>query len=158
RSRAEEADLNKSNFLAHASHELRTPLNAIIGFSEVLSAEALGPIGEPRYREYSDYILQSGQHLLGVVNNILDLSPVSSGRWRLRPDRFTLADVVEEVWRIVSPLAASRNVTLTHEIATGLPDLMTERRVVRQILLNLMTNAVKFTMAGGAVTVTAATA
>lgn len=158
RRRAEEADLNKSNFLAHAGHELRTPLNAIIGFSEVLAAEALGPLGEPRYREYSGYIHDSGQHLLGVVNNILDLAQVSAGRWQVRKDRFALDEVLDEIWRIITPLAAARSVKLERNIATGLPELVTERRVVRQILLNLASNAVKFTMAGGRAMVVAAPA
>jgi signal transduction histidine kinase len=158
RKRAEEADLNKSNFLAHAGHELRTPLNAIIGFSEVLATEALGPLGEPRYREYSGYIHDSGQHLLGVVNNILDLAQVSAGRWQLRNDRFAVADVLDEVWRAISPLAAARSVTVERNIASGLPDLITERRVIRQILLNLASNAVKFTMAGGRAMIVAAPA
>src|SRR6185369_1629698 len=133
-----------------------TPLNAIIGFSEVLATEALGPLGEPRYREYSGYIHDSGQHLLGVVNNILDLAQVSAGRWQLRKDRFGLDDVLDDIWRTLTPLAASRSVTLERNVATGLPDLVSERRVIRQILLNLGSNAVKFTMAGGHATIVAA--
>jgi signal transduction histidine kinase len=153
RVRAEQADFNKSNFLAHTSHELRTPLNAIIGFSEILLNEALGPLGEPRYKEYSSYIHNSGHHLLGVVNNILDLAQVSSGRWLLRPDRFGVAEIVDEICKQEAPLAASRHVTLKRELPESLPDFVTERRVIRQILFNLVSNAVKFTMGGGTVTV-----
>ena len=155
RKRAEEADLNKSNFLAHTSHELRTPLNAIIGFAEIITKEALGPLGEKRYQEYSGYIHQSGEQLLGVVNNILDLAQATSGRWELRRDRFAFVEVLDDVWRIIAPLAAARSVTLIRQVAPDLPDLVTERRVVRQILLNLLNNAVKFTLAGGRVQISA---
>jgi len=156
RKRAEQADLNKSNFLAHTSHELRTPLNAIIGFAEIITSEALGPLGEKRYQEYSSYIHQSGEQLLGVVNNILDLAQATSGRWELRRDRFAFVEVLDDVWRVIAPLAAARSVMLTRDIAADLPDMVTERRVVRQILLNLLNNAVKFTLAGGSVRIAAA--
>src|SRR5258708_26698466 len=108
RARAEEADSNKSNFLAHTSHELRTPLNAIIGFAEIITQEALGPLGEKRYREYGSYIQQSRQQLLGVGNNILDLAQATSGRWVLRHDRFAAASVLDDIWRRNAPPPPAR--------------------------------------------------
>jgi signal transduction histidine kinase len=157
RRQAEEADRNKSLFLAHTSHELRTPLNAIIGFSEVLAKEVFGPL-EERYREYSRDIHHSGQHLLAVVDNILDLAKVSAGRWQITRDRFTLDEVLDDVGRLAAPDAAMRDVELKRDIPEDLPDLYTDRRVLRQVLLNLVGNGIKFTEAGGVVAVVASVA
>ena len=151
---AEEADRNKSLFLAHTSHELRTPLNAIIGFSEVLAKEVFGPL-EKRYREYSLDIHHSGQHLLAVVDNILDLAKVSAGRWDLARERFTLDELLNDVGRFAAPEAALRSVELKREVPPDLPALHTDRRVLRQVLLNLIVNGIKFTPSGGVVGVVA---
>ncbi|HTY66764.1 MAG TPA: ATP-binding protein [Alphaproteobacteria bacterium] len=150
RRRAEEADRNKSLFLAHTSHELRTPLNAIIGFSEVLAKEVFGPL-EQRYREYSRDIHHSGQHLLSVVDNILDLAKVSAGQWELTREQFTLADLLDDVGRLAAPEAALRSVELKRVLPPDLPTLYSDRRVLRQVLLNLVINGIKFTPAGGTV-------
>ena len=154
RQHAEAADRNKSMFLAHTSHELRTPLNAIIGFSEVLAKEVFGPL-EQRYREYSRDIHHSGQHLLSVVNNILDLAKVSAGQWELARERFTLAELLDDIGRLAAPEAALRSVDLKRELPSDLPVLHTDRRVLRQVLLNLVINGVKFTPAGGTVGIVA---
>lgn len=154
RRRAEEADRNKSLFLAHTSHELRTPLNAIIGFSEVLAKEVFGPL-EQRYREYSRDIHHSGQHLLSVVNNILDLAKVSAGQWELAREHFTLAELLDDIGRLAAPEAALRSVDLKRVLPSDLPVLYTDRRVLRQVLLNLIMNGVKYTAAGGTVGVVA---
>lgn len=154
RRRAEEADRNKSMFLAHTSHELRTPLNAIIGFSEILAKEVFGPL-EARYREYSRDIHHSGQHLLAVVNNILDFAKVSAGHWQLAREQFALGDLLDDIGRLAVPEAALRSVDLKRELRPDLPVLYTDRRVLRQVLLNLISNGIKFTPAGGTVGVVA---
>lgn len=150
RQRAEEADKNKSMFLAHTSHELRTPLNAIIGFSEVLAKEVFGPL-EKRYREYSRDIHHSGQHLLAVVNNILDFAKVSAGQWELAREHFSLGELLDDIGRLAGPDAALRSVDLKRDLPADLPALYTDRRVLRQVLLNLISNGIKFTPAGGTV-------
>jgi signal transduction histidine kinase len=152
---AEEADRNKSMFLAHTSHELRTPLNAIIGFSEVLAKEVFGPL-EKRYREYSRDIHHSGLHLLAVVDNILDLAKVSAGRWDLARERFALNDLLDDIGRLAGPEAVTRSIDLRREVPADLPMLYTDRRVLRQVLVNLISNGVKFTPSGGTVGVVAA--
>ena len=154
RQRAEEADRNKSVFLAHTSHELRTPLNAIIGFSEVLAREVFGPL-DKRYREYSRDIHHSGQHLLAVVNNILDLAKVSADHWELAHERFSLPELLDDIGRFATPEAELRSVDLKRDVPEDFPELYTDRRVVKQILLNLITNGIKFTPAGGVVAVAA---
>jgi len=150
RQRAEEADRNKSVFLAHTSHELRTPLNAIIGFSEVLAREVFGPL-DKRYREYSRDIHHSGQHLLTVVNNILDLAKVSADHWELAHERFSLPELLDDIGRFAAPEAELRSVELKRDMPLDFPELYTDRRVV----LNLITNGIKFTPAGGVVAVAA---
>ena len=154
RQRAEDADRNKSMFLAHTSHELRTPLNAIIGFSEVLAKEVFGPL-EKRYREYSRDIHHSGQHLLSVVDNILDLAKVSAGQWELAREHFTLPELLDDIGRLAAPEAAARSVDLKRDLPADLPVLHTDRRVLRQVLLNLIVNGIRFTPSGGTVGVVA---
>ena len=153
RRRAEEANLAKSRFLSTMSHELRTPLSAILGFSEVLADELYGPHENPAYREYSRDILRSGQHLLGLINEILDLSRVEAGRYELREQRLSLAGVAAECRHLLAIRAQKRNITLVEAIETGLPPLWADLRAVRQIILNLLSNAVKFTPQGGVVTI-----
>jgi PAS domain S-box-containing protein len=152
---AKAADAAKSTFLANMSHELRTPLNAILGFSEVISQELLGQLGNPRYRDYALDILNSGQHLLELINGILDMSKVEAGRLELRVDLVSLPRVVAGCLPLVRERAAEGAVTLDIALPDGLPELMADEIRLKQILLNLLTNGIKFTPRGGSVRVTA---
>lgn len=153
RRRAEEATFAKSRFLATMSHELRTPLNAILGFSEVLKNELYGAHSAPAYRDYSADIHTSGQHLLGLINQILDLSRVESGRQELAEGRLSLAAVARECRHLLTIRAQKRDIVITEALEADLPPLWADERAVRQIALNLLTNAVKFTPQGGEVTI-----
>jgi two-component system, cell cycle sensor histidine kinase PleC len=153
RRRAESANLAKSRFLATMSHELRTPLNAILGFSEVMQGELFGPHGVPAYKEYSNDIHVSGQHLLMLINEILDLSRVEAGRYDLKEEPVSLRGVVEDCSRLLSMRAKSRNITITESLENDLPRIWADERAVRQVTLNLLTNAIKFTPQGGSVVV-----
>ena len=158
RDEAETASRTKSEFLANMSHELRTPLNAIIGFSEMMKAEIYGPIGDPRYRTYANDVHDSGRHLLALINDILDLSKVEAGRLELHESPVDIADVVIVCERLVHERARHGGVALEVAVATPSPRLFADEIKLKQVLLNLMTNAVKFTPAGGRVTVRAAIA
>jgi|GEM_PF-1408357 len=154
--RAEVASEAKSQFLAAASHELRTPLNAIIGFSEIIGAEALGPVGNARYLEYAKDILDSGKHLLSLVNDVLEFSRGSDGETVLQEEDFTPAEIIDEALRTVAEHARAANIYLSTEVAgCGAVRLWGDRRRVRQVLINLLDNSIKFTPAGGRVTVDA---
>ncbi len=153
RRRAESANLAKSRFLATMSHELRTPLNAVLGFSEVMKGELFGPHSVPAYKEYSDDIHASGQHLLMLINEILDLSRVEAGRYELKEEPVSLSAVVEDCCRLLSMRAKSRHLTLTHALDSDLPRIWADERAVRQVTLNLLTNAIKFTPPGGSIVV-----
>ena len=153
RQNAEDASKAKSQFLATMSHELRTPLNAILGFSEVISNEILGPIGNPSYKEYVQDIHSSGQHLLGLINEILDLSRVEAGRYTLNEEAVDLTRVANECLSTVRLRAETKGIRLAGEFEPGLPALWGDERALRQIILNLLSNAVKFTPRGGTVTV-----
>jgi signal transduction histidine kinase len=146
----EAANRHKSEFLANMSHELRTPLNAIIGFSEVLSQQMFGAVN-PRQREYLGDIEASGQHLLSLINDILDLSKVEAGKMELQPSRFSLVGALESVVMMVRERAARRGVELRAELDPALDVVEADERKIKQIVLNLLTNAVKFTPAGGQV-------
>lgn len=150
---AEVANHAKSAFLAMISHELRTPLNAILGFSEVMSEEIYGPVGNDRYRTYLRDISQSGQHLLGLINNILDLSKVEANEFSLSEEWLDLADLVDETVRLIERKADESKIAIKTDLPRELPALWADGRAVRQILINLLSNAVKFTPAGGRVTV-----
>ena len=150
---AEAASRTKSEFLAIMSHELRTPLNAIIGFSEIMEHELFGALGDPRYEGYAKDIRQSGQHLLSLINDILDLSKVEAGRMEIYEEVFEMAPMVDSVRSIMSGRAEAAGLRLVSHVAEGVPDLRADRRMVRQVLLNVLSNAVKFTPAGGRVTV-----
>ncbi len=151
RRRAEEASLAKSRFLATMSHELRTPLNAILGFSEVMKSELFGPHSVTSYKEYSNDIHSSGQHLLMLINEILDLSRVEAGRYELKEESVSLANVVEDCRHLLAMRAKKRDVTVTESIEPKLPRVWADERAMRQITLNLLTNAIKFTPQGGSV-------
>jgi PAS domain S-box-containing protein len=150
---AEAANRSKSSFLANMSHELRTPLNAIIGFAEVLTGELLGPLGAPKYLEYARDIKESGDHLLQLINHILDLSRIEVGRYELRKESVVGEDLVKDALRFVALSAQAARVNLHHEADGSLTPARLDRRAIRQVLLNLLSNAIKFTPAGGTITV-----
>lgn len=152
--RAEDASRSKSEFLANMSHELRTPLNAINGFSEIMKSELFGPLGDAKYREYVDDILSSGQHLLELIDDILDMSRIEAGKLQLEPKRVELERLLEECARLVSKRAADAGVSLTTSVAHA-PAVFADPRAIKQVTLNLLSNAVKFTPEGGSVTLTA---
>ena len=152
KTRAEEANAAKSKFLANMSHELRTPLNAIIGFSEIMEAGMFGPLGAEKYREYCRDIHQSGQFLLDVINDVLDMSKIEAGRIKLTPETIVLDQLLSEAVRVVSSRAEDKRLTVSAEIEGDLR-FDADRRAVKQVALNLLTNAVKFTPAGGTVSV-----
>jgi PAS domain S-box-containing protein len=152
---AEAASRTKSEFLAVISHELRTPLNAIIGFSDVISREVLGPIGSVRYREYAGDILSAGRHLLGLINNILDMSKIEAQKMTLFEETIDIAALAASCIRIVERQAADGRIALTLDMPPALPSLRGDEMRLKQILLNLLSNAVKFTAAEGRITVAA---
>ncbi|HEX6979422.1 MAG TPA: ATP-binding protein [Alphaproteobacteria bacterium] len=150
---AETANRAKSVFLANMSHELRTPLNAIIGFASIMRQGIFGPIGNPKYREYVEDIQRSGEHLLQLINDILDLSKVEAGKMPLVESDVFLPDLAEEQLRVVRPKAESKRLQVTVEVDPPFPVIRADVRQVRQMLLNLLSNAVKFTDPGGSITV-----
>ena len=152
KTRAEEANQAKSKFLANMSHELRTPLNAIIGFSEIMESNMFGPLGAEKYHEYCSDIHSSGEYLLDVINDILDMSKIEAGRIRLDFEDLELDQLLGEAMRVVSARAQEKQLELFARISPELR-LRADRRALKQIALNLLSNAVKFTPAGGRVTV-----
>jgi two-component system, NtrC family, sensor kinase len=151
----EAASRHKSDFLANMSHELRTPLNAIIGFSEVLLERMFGEINA-KQQEYLHDILGSGRHLLSLINDILDISKVEAGRMELQPGEFDLRFVLQNAVSLVRERATRQGITLSLDLAPGIGQIEADERRVKQILFNLLSNALKFTPAGGRVTLTAA--
>jgi two-component system cell cycle sensor histidine kinase PleC len=149
------ANRAKSEFLAHMSHELRSPLNAIIGFTEVMTSAMFGPVEPPRYREYVEDINASGVHLLAVINDLLDLSKAESGRMELNDTVVRIGDAATSAMRLVRERAYEATVKLTLDAPETLPDLRADERMIKQIVLNLLTNSVKFTQPGGTVAVSA---
>ena len=152
---AENANEAKSRFLAAVSHELRTPLNAILGFSDILIGEYFGKLENDRQREYVALIRQSGGHLLSVVNTMLDMSKIEAGRYELIPDHFVVADVVNACEAMLSLQAREKGVTLTARVQRDLGEAVADQRAIQQILINLVGNAIKFTGAGGVVSMDA---
>ena len=146
------SDRAKSDFLANMSHELRTPLNAILGFSEVMKDEVLGVMGNASYRSYAGDIHSSGQHLLGLINDILDLSKIEAGKTELNDDVFTLDEIVDMAFQIMRTHAEKAGVALVKDVP-GDTAVRWDLRAAKQIAINLMSNAIKFTPAGGSITV-----
>jgi two-component system cell cycle sensor histidine kinase PleC len=152
--RAEAASRAKSEFLANMSHELRTPLNAIIGFSELMESKLFGPLGSERYEEYTRDIFASGTYLLGVINDILDMSKIEAGQFSMDREEIDLSPLIRETVRVVALQAEEKSI----ELSTDIPPSMTlfaDKRAIKQISINLLSNAVKFTGKGGNVTLRA---
>lgn len=154
RRRAEEANLAKSRFLATMSHELRTPLNAILGFSEVMKTEVFGAHAVPTYKDYAGDIHTSGQHLLNLINEILDLSRIEAGRYELNEDAVPLAYIAEDCHHLLKLRARNRGARIIENFEQGLPMIWADERAIRQITLNLLSNAIKFTPQGGEISLT----
>ncbi|WP_336068522.1 HAMP domain-containing sensor histidine kinase [Nitratireductor rhodophyticola] len=151
RRRAEEANLAKSRFLASMSHELRTPLNAILGFSEVMANQVLGPLENATYRDYANDIHSSGKHLLSLINEILDLSRIEAGRYRLNEEPLSLGAIVEDCCRLMEMKARGKDISFRLDVEPTLLRLFADERALRQITLNLLSNAVKFSPTGSSV-------
>jgi signal transduction histidine kinase len=154
RTAAENSNRAKSEFLASVSHELRTPLNAILGFSEMIGGEALGPVANRRYREYAFDIHKSGRHLLTLVDNILDLTKVGAGKMELRESEFETDVLIADCVQLLGE-QASRHLSLTLDVPKHLPLIRGDFTLIKQILLNILSNAAKFTPPGGSITVSA---
>ena len=146
----------KSQFLAAMSHELSTPLNAVIGFAEMLAAEIFGPLGDARYRDYTGSIAQAGRHLLDLINDVLDFSKLDAGRLELHEELIDPSAAVEATYTLIRGQASEAGLTLEYRAEAELPMLRVDLRRVRQVLLNVLGNAVKFTPAGGTIRITAA--
>ncbi|MBY6241606.1 PAS domain-containing sensor histidine kinase [Methylosinus sp. Sm6] len=153
RRESELASVGKTRFLANVSHELRTPLNAIIGFSDMLASEQLAPADPVKRREYAEIIHNSGQHLLAVVNSILDMSKIESGSMQIVPEPFSAPELVDQCVKMMQLKAEQAEVELVSDYAAGLQEIIGDKRACKQILINLLSNAVKFTPARGRVTV-----
>ncbi len=151
--RAEAANQAKSEFLANMSHELRTPLNAIIGFSEIMAGEMFGPLGDARYKDYAGDILKSGQHLLSLINDILDMAKIEAGKMTLHYEPVSLKEVGEDAIRLMRGKAQDAGSDADAPDAPDLPEVEADYRGLKQVLLNLMSNAVKFTPEGGEIVV-----
>ena len=152
---AESANRAKSEFLANMSHELRTPLNAILGFSEIISAESFGAVGDRKYVEYAKDIHDSGQHLLGIISGMLDLAKIEAGKMEMNEEDLQIGALVDACMRFVAVRAEAAGISLDARLAPDLPRLRGDLRQLRQVVLNLLSNAVKFTPVGGIVAVSA---
>ncbi len=155
REEAEKANLAKTHFLANMSHELRTPLNAIIGFSEILALNENNMVDEARQHEYADLIHTSGNHLLNVVNGILDMSRIEAGKFEIAPEPFNPVPTIDTCCKIMQGMADENDLTIVQNLKLGLPEIDADERACKQIFLNLLSNAVKFSEPGGVVTVEA---
>jgi len=153
RAEAEGANASKTAFLANMSHELRTPLNAILGFSEIIHRECLGPIGSPRYKEYASDIHSSGTHLLSLINDLLDVTKIESGRMEIEPEMIETQRTLDSALKFVAVRARERNQHLVINVEPESALLYADERAVKQIVINLVSNAVKFTPDGGRIEV-----
>jgi PAS domain S-box-containing protein len=150
---AETANSHKSDFLARVSHEIRTPLNAIIGFSEMMAEERFGPIGSPRYLEYAHDIGNSGKHVLDIVNDLLDISKIEAGEVDMEFTAVSLNDHLAESVSLLQPMANSQRVIIRTSLSESVPDVVADQRSVKQIALNLLSNAIRYTPSGGQIVV-----
>jgi PAS domain S-box-containing protein len=153
---AETSSAHKSEFLAHVSHEIRTPLNAIIGFADMMATERLGPIGHPRYIEYAGDIGRSGRHVLDIVNDLLDISKIEAGELDLDFVAVGLNDTVSEAVSLVQPQANGQRVIIRTALSQAVPDVVADLRSIKQIVLNILSNAIRFTPSGGQIVVSTA--
>ena len=150
---AEAANSAKTNFLANMSHELRTPLNAILGFSDIIASQTLGPEAGARYAEYARDIHASGSHLLSLINDLLDIAKIEAGKMEIDPQLLDCSAVMAGIERLMAPRARARRQTVRYIVDPGLPALLADERAFKQIALNLISNAVKFTQERGRITV-----
>ena len=155
RAEAETANASKTAFLANMSHELRTPLNAILGFSEIIARECLGPVGSPRYKEYAGDIHTSGSHLLSLINDLLDVAKIEAGRMEIEPQMIETGRVLDGALKFIGAKARERNQVLTISVDDAAAILFADERALKQIVINLVTNSVKFTRDGGKIDVAA---
>ena len=152
---ADEANLARSRFLSTMNHELRTPLNAILGFSEVMASEVLGPLNNPLSKEYSGDIHRSGQHLLDLINEILDLSRIEAGRYDLNEESISMLEIAEDCIGMIQLRARAKTIRISQQFESSLPQVWADEKSIRQVILNLLSNAVKFTPQGGEILVKA---
>ncbi|SEL81822.1 ATP-binding protein [Xaviernesmea oryzae] len=150
---AETANAHKSEFLARVSHEIRTPLNAIIGFSDMMASEHFGPIGNPRYVEYAGDIGRSGRYVLDIVNDLLDISKIEAGEMELDFAAVLLNEAVAEAVALVQPQANAQRVIIRTSLSSAVPGVVADQRSIKQIVLNILSNAIRFTPAGGQIVV-----
>ena len=153
---AEQANSHKSEFLARVSHEIRTPLNAIIGFSDMMAEQRFGPIGSPRYLEYARDIGRSGKHVLDIVNDLLDISKIEAGEMDVSFAAVALNDTIAEAVSLLQPQANSQRVIIRTSLSSSVPEIVADHRSIKQIALNLLSNAIRFTPAGGQIVVSTA--
>ena len=156
RDEADARNRAKSDFVAKLVHEMRNPLNAIVGFSEIMQQARFGPVGDKRYEGYVDDIRMSAGHLMSLVNDMLDLAAIEAGKFRIHFDSVALASVIDDCMRLLRPQAADLGIELNSAVPANLPPVVADARALRQVMLNLISNAVKFTPSGGEVFVSAA--
>ncbi len=153
KNQAESAARAKSDFLAHMSHELRTPLNAIIGFADMMREQVFGPMPDDHYTEYVQNIVKSGEHLLSLINDVLDTAKIEAGKFELDDGVVNLLVLIREVTGLIRPRAERQGIVLRDDLPPFLPNIRGDERRLRQVLLNLLSNAVKFSLPGGLITV-----
>ncbi len=153
KSEAESASSHKTDFLARVSHEIRTPLNAIIGFSDLIAQERFGPVGHPRYHEYAHDISKSGRHVLDIVNDLLDISKIEAGQQDLDFQAVSLNDEITESLSLMQQIANENRVIVRSSLPSNVPSVVADKRSIKQILLNILSNSIRFTPAGGQIVV-----